>query len=388
MSKIKLSSTQPVSVKASQVNEQKIKQSRLLQTTCPSVSLEVALQIPRAIKDNFAGKATPPLLVADACGIKPTSSNWRAITGAAVAYGLTNGACNAPKISITALGERIVAPRFEGDDEVALKEAALKPTVLADFYRQYDGNKMPKQEIAYSLLQGKGISSDRVSAVWEMLKANAKTTNMLRLISGSEYIFLGSVETSDSETNSSSPVVENDVYNTDVGNSVPTDILQNTNNSQQQANTKQFMKDNEKLKIFISHGKNSSTIVEQLKELLIYGQMEPVISVERETTAISVSDKVFDDMRACNAGIIHVDLEEIPYGNKEQKYCRLNENVLIEIGAAIALYEKRVVLLCKKDTELPSNLQGLYRCEYEGDQLDYASTMKLLKTMQELREKT
>ena len=91
-------------------------------------------------------------------------------------------------------------------------------------------------------------------------------------------------------------------------------------------------------------------------------------------------------MRSCDAGIIHIDLEEVPYGDSGQTFSRLNENVLIEIGAAIALYGKRVVLLCKKDTPLPSNLQGLYRCEYEGNQLDYSSTMKLLKTMQELRE--
>jgi len=29
---------------------------------------------------------------------------------------------------------------------------------------------------------------------------------------------------------------------------------------------------------------------------------------------------------------------------------------------------------------LPSNLQGLYRCDYEGNRLEYDATMKLLKT--------
>jgi predicted nucleotide-binding protein len=59
--------------------------------------------------------------------------------------------------------------------------------------------------------------------------------------------------------------------------------------------------------------------------------------------------------------------------------------VYTKLGMVSALYGKRVILLCKKGTSLPSNLQGLYRCEYEGNQLDYSSTMKLLKTMQELR---
>ncbi|MBE6586639.1 MAG: hypothetical protein E7645_09030 [Ruminococcaceae bacterium] len=64
----------------------------------------------------------------------------------------------------------------------------------------------------------------------------------------------------------------------------------------------------------------------------------------------------------------------------------MNENVLIEIGAAIALFKNRVILLCKKGIQLPSNLQGLYRCEYEGEQLDYQATMKLLKTFSEFRK--
>jgi len=51
-------------------------------------------------------------------------------------------------------------------------------------------------------------------------------------------------------------------------------------------------------------------MVENLKELLMFGSFEPVVSVERETTAISVPDKVFSDMRKCCAGIIHIEEEQ------------------------------------------------------------------------------
>ena len=360
-----------------------------MQTTCPSVTLEEALGVPKAIKDSFAGQATDPLLVAEACGIKPASSNWKTITGAAVAYGLTNGAYNAKEISITTLGERVVAPLIEGDDKAALREAALKPTILAEFYRQYDRNKLPSQEIASNILQKKGIPVERVKFVWDIIKSNAAKTNILRIISGSEYIYLDSAVATNnvsSRDNSEQSVIEDGIIQNNNEVNVPPEVLQKMNIVPPAADDAQTVFKKEKPNIFVSHGKNNATIVGQLKELLAYGQMEPVISVERETTAIPVPDKVFDDMRNCDAGIIHVALEEVPYGDGVNKYSRLNENVLIEIGAAIALYGKRVVLLCKKATTLPSNLQGLYRCEYEGNQLDYASTMKLLKTMQELRE--
>jgi predicted nucleotide-binding protein len=92
---------------------------------------------------------------------------------------------------------------------------------------------------------------------------------------------------------------------------------------------------------------------------------------------------VFEDMRSCGAGVIHVGAEGRYLDATE--HTKINENILIEIGAAMALYGKKVVLLVEKGVVLPSNLQGLYRCEFEGDQLNYEATMKLLKTFSQLR---
>ena len=51
----------------------------------------------------------------------------------------------------------------------------------------------------------------------------------------------------------------------------------------------------------------------------------------------------------------------------------------------MALYGRKIVLLVEKEVSLPSNLQGLYRCDFEGDKLDYDVTMKLLKTFTQFR---
>lgn len=68
---------------------------------------------------------------------------------------------------------------------------------------------------------------------------------------------------------------------------------------------------------------------------------------------------------------------------KEQKV--LNPNVLIEIGAALALYKRNFILLVEKGVQLPSNLQGLYEVRYEGGKLDYEATMKLLRAFSDFR---
>jgi len=58
---------------------------------------------------------------------------------------------------------------------------------------------------------------------------------------------------------------------------------------------------------------------------------------------------------------------------------QLNSNVLIEIGAAMALYGRNFILLVEEGASLPSNLQGLYEVRYEGKSMDAGATMKLLK---------
>src|SRR5204862_4002234 len=137
-------------------------------------------------------------------------------------------------------------------------------------------------------------------------------------------------------------------------------------------------------RVFISHGKQRA-IVGQIKELLAFGNFEPVVSVERESTAIPVPEKVFEDMRSCGAGVIHVGAEGKYLDRDGNEHTKINDNVLIEIGAAMALYGKKVILLVEVGVALPSNLQGLYRCDFQGDRIDYDATMKLLKTFSQFR---
>ena len=87
--------------------------------------------------------------------------------------------------------------------------------------------------------------------------------------------------------------------------------------------------------MFITHGKQRA-IVTQIKELLTFGNFEPVVSVERESTAIPVPEKVFEDMRSCAAGIIHVGAEGKYLDKEGKEHTKINDNVLIEIGAAMA----------------------------------------------------
>lgn len=65
----------------------------------------------------------------------------------------------------------------------------------------------------------------------------------------------------------------------------------------------------------------------------------------------------------------------------------MNQNVLIEIGSAFVLYDKKVVLVWDRRVAIPSNLQGLYRCEFAGDELSWNAGMKLMKAVSKFKAK-
>ena len=59
--------------------------------------------------------------------------------------------------------------------------------------------------------------------------------------------------------------------------------------------------------------------------------------------------------------------------------------MLIEIGAAMALYGKRFILLVKNGVQLPSDVKGLYEVRYDGEQLDGEVTIRLLKAIKDMK---
>jgi predicted nucleotide-binding protein len=137
-------------------------------------------------------------------------------------------------------------------------------------------------------------------------------------------------------------------------------------------------------RVFVTHGKNTA-IVEPIKKLLEYGELEPVVSIERQSVSKPVPEKFMDDMRAAGAAIIHVEAEKTITDSAGNEELILNPNVLIEIGAAMAFYGRRFILLVRDGIKLPSNLQGLYEVRYSGSTLDATATIKLLEAMKDIK---
>lgn len=347
------------------------------QSDFPQVSLQQAQKIASAIVDNFAGDGGSPPDIALAVGISPTSSAWPALAGASIAYGLTAGGVNAGKMMITDLGKKLVAPEEEGADLAARREAIMKPRILKEFFEKYRRAKLPNDVIAGNVLKTQGIPGDRVQNAIEIIKDNGRYAGIIRETPTGPFINLDSPGV---PAPAATPALPDDDQHDEPVAPVAASMVPPAKKPVVAAP----IFDPKANKVFISHGKQRA-IVTQIKELLEFGKFDPVVSVEREATAISVPEKVFEDMRSCAAGIIHVGAEGKYLDSEGKEHTKLNDNVLIEIGAAMALYGKKMILLVEKGVTLPSNLQGLYRCDFEGDKLEYDSTMKLLKTFNQFR---
>jgi hypothetical protein len=164
--------------------------SRLSQEDVPGYSLDQALRVPKAIADSYAYKPTRPLNVAGAMKVSPSTGGFRMMTGAAIAYGLTTGGAFAPEIAITPLGMRIVRPTKPGDDLAAKREALLKPKIVGDVLRQYDGAALPPDDIAKNVLLEKGVPAERVDRVLALILEGAESVGFLKDISGKKYVDL------------------------------------------------------------------------------------------------------------------------------------------------------------------------------------------------------
>lgn len=361
---------------ASAPNPESSKQQRISQSLFPSVNLFQALRVAQAIWDELAGEGGRPIDVATAMKIQPSGGTWRAICGAAIAFGLTEGGYNANEIKLLALGRRCVAPEEEGDDIAAKVEAFLKPTIIREFLQKYDRKKFPSDQIGRNVLVGLGLPKDRSASAYTMIIADGEKLGILQDIKGERYGNLAARKSINapmpaSAANDIDELEDEEIDSEEAAPTPASDVP---------------IVGAEVKRVFITHGKDKG-IREQIEEIVKYGGFSPVVSVKTESLAKPVPHKVLDEMRSCDAAVIHVNIVQRVKDEAGNEVDLVNQNVLIEIGAAMALYGEKFVLLVEEGAALPSNLQGLYECRYSGSELSMTATMKLLKAFNEFKMK-
>ena len=356
--------------------------SYMSQEDIPTFSIDEALVVAKVIFAEYGGGPSTPLDVAAGLEMQTTNTKFRMLCGASIAYGLTTGGYNAASVSVTDLARRICKPTEEGDDLVAKREAVLKPRIIREFLSKYSGSQLPRDKLAEHVLEQMKVPEDRTEQVFDMIMTTADSVGFIRTIKDKKYADLVGTR----------PPGSDEVPAADEGTPATTLAARAAAIPEHgeaaitipATRAASAATDGRMRKVFITHGKNT-TFIDPIKELLAFGELIPVVSVEKQSVAQPVPDKVMNDMRGCAAAIIHVDGEQKLMDPAGGEVTTVNSNVLIEIGAAMALYGRRFILLVKDGVKLPSNLQGLYEVRYQGDALDGGTTIKLMKAINEMK---
>ncbi len=360
--------------------------SYMSQEDIPAFSIDEALVIAKVILAEYGGGPSTPLDIAAGVEMQPTNTKFRMLCGASIAYGLTTGGYNAASVSVTDLARRICKPTEEDDDLVAKRQAVLKPRIIREFLSKYSGSQLPRNDIAQHVLEQMKVPGDRTKQVHEMILATAESVGFIRVIKDKKYADLvgtrphgnGEAVEEEADTPALLPPVRSAAL------PEPSLRVSAISIPSPTPHPASASIDGRMRKVFITHGKNT-TFIDPIKDLLAFGELIPVVSVEKQSVAQPVPDKVMNDMRGCAAAIIHVDGEQRLMDPAGGEVTTVNSNVLIEIGAAMALYGRRFILLVKEGVKLPSNLQGLYEVRYQGDALDGGTTIKLMKAINEMK---
>lgn len=343
------------------------------QEAIPAKCLREVIRIGQTIVENNAGKPIDKLTLSELLGYSPKSSGFIQLLASSNTYGIIY--YEGEKIALTEIGHSYFYPQSEEEPKQALLSAARNPAILSSLYKHFDNNQLPSAEIAKNILKRSfHIADEKTGALWRIFLDDAQFMGAIQQIKDKQYINLSRIGVKITSKEEAEITAEEAIPITGVGIETP-----------EVSKLTPQLGMPEKFKVFISHGKNKR-VLDQIKTTVEYGNLEPLIAIHEETTAIPVSEKILDAMHRCQAGIINLSADEmIKNGEGAEKY-KINENVLIEIGAAFVLYKKRVILAVDKRITLPSNLQGLYVCYYEGDSLDWESGMKLQKALLDFKK--
>lgn len=371
--------------------EEKTREKRSRSTTLyPKNSLSEALRLAESIRDNNASRPYNRIDLASSLDLSPSASTFRLLITASSKFGLTEGGYQAENIALTDLGKQIVSPTSDEEKSEGLLKALYNIDFYKQFFEKYANNRLPRKDLLLNTIEREfSIPNADREQCYELLIKNANELGLLKDVKGTLYVRIEKPSLSEGEI---SDIDESDQ-----------ELDQGVSNKKKEIELIKPPKEENKLdvshsiseekvvsnaattskpRIFISHSKNMK-ILNQIKSNLEFGGFKYQIATETETTAIPIPEKIFGMMRECNCAIVNVSADE--QERREDGSYGINANVLVEIGAAFLAYNQRVILLVDKRITLPSNLQGLYRCEYEGDDLDSTSITKLQKGLLQFR---
>ena len=335
----------------------------------PPFSLEESLVIANAIQEKNAGKPMKRLLLADAIGRKPTSSDFRVLLSSSYKYGLTSGTEKAEYISLTSLGTKVTRPTSEETKAKSIQEAALTPETFKKVFSHFKDGKFPPsgQFFENTLEQEFGIPREHVKELVSLLAKNGKFSGIIRNISGSPMVMFDNFTPVQTDIDEGQDELDGGAVSEEEPAITPT------------ATPEELLspKPTAPKPIFIAHGKNKKPL-DQLTKLLEEFHLTYKVAINEPNSGRPIPQKVKDIMNECGSAIFIFSKDGEP--TTEDGETIPNLNVVFELGAASVLYGDKVVIFKEDGLKFSSDFDSLGYISFETDKLD-AQAMNLMKEL-------
>jgi hypothetical protein len=342
----------------------------------PHDSLDTTLRVARAIHENMGGKPMNRLLVADAIGIRPGSSNFRALLSSSLKYGLTTGTEKAKEIAMTELGRRVLSP----DERVrvgALREALLRAPVFGSYYQLVDNSRIPaKGMLAKVLVDRFDVPAKFADECAQLVEENGRFVGIIRDIGGSAHVMLGAGDDPDPHASKSTDEPEEQPVD---GRLDSPDSTEAEEHVEVPPADPGVSRNSTPRPIFVGHGKRRPPL-EKLESILQRFKIPYKTSISEPNLNRPIPTKVRDILQECGSAILIFTKDEKFFDVEGDEVWRPSENTLHELGAASFLYENRVVIFKEKGIHFPSNVDSVGTIEFEEDAIE-ARTVELLQEL-------
>jgi predicted nucleotide-binding protein len=343
----------------------------------PQHSLEEALVVAQKIQDEMGGKPFKRLLLADALGIKPSSSNYKALLSSSLKYGLTEGTEKASDITLTKLGADATQTTDSSKRITALRKAAMTPPVFERFYNDYTDKKMPSPEMIGKILASEySVPDAHTEECARYLQENGRFTKLVRDIGGSPHVLLDAEPVAPEEETEA-----DEESGEDADHAVTPDDDTAVDASGDGATPPPTPPSEPKRQqpIFLAHGKKTGPL-KKLQEILTSFQIPHKVAVQEANLGRPIPQKVKGTMSECGSAILIFTRDEKFTDKDGNEVWRPSENVVYELGAASYAYEDRVVIFKESGIDFPANFQSIGYIEFEESNIE-AKTADLLKEL-------
>src|SRR5436309_2266379 len=333
----------------------------------PQHTLEAALTLAQKIHDEMGGKPMNRLLLADALGLSPSSSNFKTLLSSSYKYGLTDGTEKADNISLTTVG---ASATQQGDATArvkALRTAALTPAVFGKVLRDYANKKLPSAEMLPKILRSQyGVPDDLTEECAAHMATNGRFVDVVRDIGGSPHILLDAELTAPRQEEESPdtsvalealtppPPAPSAAQRTIPTATIPPAPARTTPTSSGPK------------PIFVGHGKNKGPL-QQLQQLLTTFRIPHKVVVDEANLGRPISQKVKDTIAECGSAILIFTRDEKLFDEGGKELWRPSENVVHELGATSFAYGDRIVIFKEKGLHFPTNFQSIGYIEFDSD---------------------